>query len=76
MYVKTKEEQDMEHVERTAIEILASAPRHSSMLNEWCKAIATDPSYVTWMLSGFTEDFPPIETEATGEEAVVAQSHF
>jgi hypothetical protein len=64
----------MKHLERTAIELLQSAPRNSTTLNEWCDAIANDPSYVTLLLSGFVKDFPPIETEATGEEAIVARA--
>lgn len=64
----------MEHLERTAIELLQSAPRNSTALNEWCDAIANDPSQVTLLLSGFVKDFPPIDTEATGEEAGVARA--
>ena len=64
----------MEHGERTAIELLQAAPRNSTVLNEWCDAIANDPSHVTLRLSGFVEDFPPIDTEATGEEAIVARA--
>ena len=64
----------MEHVERMAIEILTSAPRHSRMLNDWCQAIATDPTYMTWLLSGFTEEFPPLEPEAIGAKTEVAQA--
>jgi hypothetical protein len=64
----------MEHLERTAIELLQAAPRNSTVLNEWCDAIANDPSHGTLLLSGFVGDFPPVDTEATGEEASVARA--
>ena len=64
----------MEHGERTAIELLQSVSWNSSALNEWGDAIANDPSHVTLLLSGFVKDFPPIDTEATGEEARVARA--